>query len=126
MRFFKKDANVYTYILIIIEKHQGGSEDYNDGWNKPGHTNHCFDQFILLCCNILSLSQSLPCQSPRRMSRYEKYVGNIRTKVYKKPPSGEINAGVHVHDDVPLDVDLEHGDDGDDAADRGRRGRGHQ
>ena len=43
------------------------------------------------------------------------YHYNLNSKTSLK---GEIDAGIHVHDYVPLDVDFEHGDDGDDAADR--------
>ena len=39
---------------------------------------------------------------------------------------GAADAGVHVHHDVPLDVDLQHGHHRHDAPHRGRRGRGHQ
>ena len=55
------------------------------------------------------------------MDNIKRIITNSKTYL-----SGEVNAGVHVHNHVPLNVDLEHGDNCDDAADRGRRGRGHQ
>ena len=59
---------------------------------------------------------------------------NLRIKIIKDLSyrsknldiSGEIDVGLHVHDDVPLDVDFEHGDDGDDATDCRCRRRGLQ
>ena len=39
---------------------------------------------------------------------------------------GPADAGVHVHHDVPVHVDLQHGHHGHDAPHCGRRGRGHQ
>ena len=57
----------------------------------------------------------------KKMGNIKRIIANSKTYL-----PGEINAGVHVHDHVPLDVDLEHSDDGDDAADRGRGRRGHQ
>ena len=38
--------------------------------------------------------------------------------------AGALDVGLHVHDDVPLHVDLQHRHHCHDAADSGRRGRG--
>ena len=51
------------------------------------------------------------------------YHYNLNSKTSLK---GEIDAGIHVHDYVPLDVDFEHSDDGNDAADCWRSRRGDQ